>query len=90
MELFQKIEALTGQTMEQHSAQEEEVMLLAERVSEAGRIAHMQVRHPAGCHPMLSSRGFTAADRLLPFADEGGREGQGRKAHRQGQSGRRW
>ena len=47
VELFQKIEALTGQTIEQHSPAEQEVMLLAERVSEAGRIAHMQVSCPA-------------------------------------------
>ena len=43
MELFQKIEALTGQKMEQHPAPEQDVMLMVERVSEAGRIAHLQV-----------------------------------------------
>ena len=44
VELFQKIEALTGQKMEQHPAPEQDVMLMVERVSEAGRIAHLQVR----------------------------------------------
>ena len=43
MELFQKIESLTGQKMEQHPAPEQDVMLMVERVSEAGRIAHLQV-----------------------------------------------
>ena len=54
MELFQKIEALTGQTMEQYPAPEQDVMLLLERVNEAGRIALMQVRHSLPGLPMLT------------------------------------
>lgn len=50
MELFQKIEALTGQKMEQYPAPEQDVMLLLERVNDAGRIAHMQVRLCSLCY----------------------------------------
>lgn len=39
MELFQRIEQLVGQKMPQFKTEEEEVMQLQERVSEAQRIA---------------------------------------------------
>ena len=42
MELYQKIEALIGLTMEPYPAEQEAVLLLLERVSEAQRIATMQ------------------------------------------------
>ena len=45
VELFQRIEALTGQRMEQFSPPEDAVMLLLERTNEAQRIATMQVIH---------------------------------------------
>jgi hypothetical protein len=41
VELFQRIEQLIGQKMEQFPAEQEEVLLLVERVSEAQRIATM-------------------------------------------------
>lgn len=44
VEAFQKIEALTGQKMEQYTAQEDSAMLLLERTGEAQRIASMQMR----------------------------------------------
>eukprot|EP00854_Cymbomonas_tetramitiformis_P006960 gene6960-8302_t len=44
VELFQKIEHLIGTKMEQFPAEEDAVLLLLERVSEAQRIATMQVR----------------------------------------------
>ena len=43
MELFQKIEALTGHKMEEYPAEQEAVLLLLERVGEAQRISTMQV-----------------------------------------------
>jgi len=43
VEQFQKIEALTGQTMEKYDAEEEAALLLLERVSEAQKMATMQV-----------------------------------------------
>lgn len=45
MEQFQKIEALTGQKMEKYEeyAEEEAALLLLERVSEAQKMATMQV-----------------------------------------------
>ena len=46
VELFQRIEALTGQRMEQYAPPEDAVMLLLERTGEAQRIASMQVGHP--------------------------------------------
>ena len=44
VELFQKIEALTGHKMEEYPAEQEAVLLLLERVGEAQRISTMQVR----------------------------------------------
>ncbi|KAK9812303.1 hypothetical protein WJX73_000732 [Symbiochloris irregularis] len=44
VELFQRIEALTGQRMEQFSAPEDAVMLLLERTNEAQRIATIQMK----------------------------------------------
>ncbi len=43
MEQFQKIEALTGQKMESYDAEEDAALLLLERVSEAQKMATMQV-----------------------------------------------
>ena len=43
VELFQKIEALTGQKMEEYPSDQEAVLLLLERVGEAQRISTMQV-----------------------------------------------
>lgn len=43
IELFQKIEALTGQKMEEYPSEQEAVLLLLERVGEAQRISTMQV-----------------------------------------------
>ena len=42
MELFQKIEALTGRKMEAYPAEQEAALVLLERVGEAQRIATMQ------------------------------------------------
>lgn len=44
VELFQKIEALTGHKMEEYPAEQEAVLLLLERVGEAQRISTMQMR----------------------------------------------
>ena len=51
MELYQKIEALIGLRMEAYPAEQEAVLLLLERVSDAQRIATMQVggRVGRGC-----------------------------------------
>ncbi len=46
VELFQKIEALTGHKMEEYPAEQEAVLLLLERVGEAQRISTMQVPAP--------------------------------------------
>ena len=43
VELFQKIEALTGHKMEEYPSEQEAVLLLLERVGEAQRISTMQV-----------------------------------------------
>ena len=43
VELFQKIEALTGLKMEEYPTDQEAVLLLLERVGEAQRISTMQV-----------------------------------------------
>lgn len=43
VELFQKIEALTGRKMEAYPAEQEAVLLLQERVADSQRIATMQV-----------------------------------------------
>lgn len=44
VELFQKIEALTGHKMEEYPSEQEAVLLLLERVGEAQRISTMQMR----------------------------------------------
>ncbi|GLI59076.1 hypothetical protein VaNZ11_000909 [Volvox africanus] len=44
VELFQKIEHLTGIKMEQFAAEREEVLMLLERVSDAQRLATMQMK----------------------------------------------
>ncbi|KAK9908791.1 hypothetical protein WJX75_002977 [Coccomyxa subellipsoidea] len=44
VEQFQKIEALTGQKMEKYDAEEEAALLLLERVSEAQKMATMQMK----------------------------------------------
>jgi ATP-dependent RNA helicase DDX47/RRP3 len=44
VEMFQKIEALVGKKMEQYPAEQEAALLLLERVSEAQRIATMQMK----------------------------------------------
>lgn len=44
IEMFQKIEHLTGQKMEQFQAERDEVLLLQERVNEALRLATMQMK----------------------------------------------
>lgn len=54
VEQFQRIEALTGQRMEQYSPPEDAVLLLLERTGEAQRIATMQVgRMHASCPNMI-------------------------------------
>ena len=45
MELFQKIEALTGQKMEKFEADQDAALVLLDGVNEAQRIATMQVSH---------------------------------------------
>lgn len=44
VELFQKIEQLTGKKMEEYQTEEEAVLLLLERVSEAQRMATMAIK----------------------------------------------
>ena len=44
VEQFQKIEALIGQRMEKFEHEEEAALLLYERVTEAQKLATMQVR----------------------------------------------
>lgn len=44
VELFQKIEVLTGQKMEKYPADEDSALVLLDRVSEAQVLATMQVR----------------------------------------------
>lgn len=44
VELFQKIEQLTGQKMEEYPSEEEAVLLLLERVNEAQRLATMAMK----------------------------------------------
>lgn len=53
MELFQKIEALTGHKMEEYPAEQEAVLLLLERVGEAQRISTMQVSCVCHCLTQL-------------------------------------
>lgn len=48
VELLQRIEALTGVTMEQFPADQDAVLLLADRVNEAQRLATMQMREKDG------------------------------------------
>ena len=52
VELYQRIEALTGQRMEQYAPEEDAVMLLLERTGEAQRIASMQVG--CACRPAFA------------------------------------
>ena len=49
VELFQKIEALTGQKMESYHAEEDVVMLMLDRINEAQRMATLQVRGHCAC-----------------------------------------
>lgn len=56
MELFQKIEALTGQKMEKFEAEQDAALVLLDGVNEAQRIATMQVQE-------------TGNSRLTSFAD---------------------
>ncbi len=53
MEQFQKIEALTGQKMEKYDAEEEAALLLLERVTEAQKMATMQVTSCRSPGPVL-------------------------------------
>ena len=57
VELFQKIEALTGHKMEEYPAEQEAVLLLLERVGEAQRISTMQVSRP--CSKLLRALQLT-------------------------------
>ncbi|EIE25544.1 DEAD-domain-containing protein [Coccomyxa subellipsoidea C-169] len=53
VEQFQKIEALTGQKMEKYDAEEEAALLLLERVTEAQKMATMQVTSCRSPGPVL-------------------------------------
>ena len=53
VELFQKIEALTGQKMEEFASEQEAVLLLLERIGEAQRISTMQVGMLNDCRPSV-------------------------------------
>ena len=62
VELFQKIEALTGHKMEEYPSEQEAVLLLLERVGEAQRISTMQV-----CHSLMQSVAACAyAAKIMP------------------------
>lgn len=62
VELFQKIEALTGHKMEEYPSEQEAVLLLLERVGEAQRISTMQV-----CLPhMQSVPAYAHAASIMP------------------------
>ncbi len=52
MEQFQKIEALIAQRMEKFEHEEEAALLLYERVTEAQKLATMQVRLRMHCEPL--------------------------------------
>uniref|UniRef100_A0A2P2KSI3 Helicase C-terminal domain-containing protein n=1 Tax=Rhizophora mucronata TaxID=61149 RepID=A0A2P2KSI3_RHIMU len=48
LEWYLQIEKLIGKKLPEFPAQEEEVLLLLERVSEAKRIAHMKIKETGG------------------------------------------
>ena len=77
VEMFQKIEHLTGVKMEQFAAERDEVLLLLEQVSNAQRIATMQMRETdEGGKKGKRRKGHAGGD------DEGGRMGAGGKKHK--------
>lgn len=98
VEQFQKIEALTGQKMEKYDAEEEAALLLLERVSEAQKMATMQVGQQSMCTAPCSLSISQCIVCRLEFtkdcewptgkpelvADEGGRQGKEWEAERQG------
>jgi hypothetical protein len=87
VELFQKIEALTGRKMEAYPAEQEAVLLLLERVGEAQRIATMQVGYTlrlfiAKCGGQLASSLARLVRCLLTRLLWGGVGALGGAAHR--------
>lgn len=72
VEQFQKIEHLTEQKMESFKAEREEVLILMERVSEAQRLATMQIKE---------SDGGKGGGKRHKGSGEGGR-GEAKKARR--------
>ncbi len=71
VELFQKIEALTGHKMEEYPAEQEAVLLLLERVGEAQRISTMQVPAPpigSSYWPLPLAPPISSSYKPLPLA----------------------
>eukprot|EP00798_Chlamydomonas_sp_ICE-L_P032523 gene32523-17236_t len=82
VEMYQKIEHLTGVKMELFKAERDEVLILLERVSEAQRLATMQMKESDGGKGGGMKRGRGDG------ADEGGREKGGGGAAGRGGGGR--
>ena len=74
VEQFQKIEALIGQRMEKFEHEEEAALLLYERVTEAQKLATMQMKEAdKGRSGKRKGRGDTAADDADPLQEAGGK-----------------
>ncbi|CAL5219178.1 g962 [Coccomyxa viridis] len=74
VEQFQKIEALIAQRMEKFEHEEEAALLLYERVTEAQKLATMQMKEAdKGRSGKRKGRGDTAADDADPLQEAGGR-----------------
>ena len=71
VELYQRIEKLIGQKLEEFGTEQELVLLLLERVSEAQRMATMQVC-PAQAMHGHSNTGILGTKGVLPPGGGGG------------------
>jgi ATP-dependent RNA helicase DDX47/RRP3 len=83
VEMFQKIEHLTGVKMEQFTAEKDEVLLLLEQVNSAARIAAMQMREADdGKKGGKRRKGGTAGDGDEARLNLGGGSSGGGKRHK--------
>ncbi|XP_074269526.1 DEAD-box ATP-dependent RNA helicase 10-like [Silene latifolia] len=68
IEWFKQIENLIGEKLPKHPAEEEEVLVLLERVTEAKRIAHMKIKESGGSK--RKGRGDEEGDEIQKYLDK--------------------
>ncbi|XP_074306910.1 DEAD-box ATP-dependent RNA helicase 10-like [Silene latifolia] len=68
IEWFIQIENLIGEKLPKHPAEEEEVLVLLERVTEAKRIAQMKIKGSGG--PKRKGRGYEEGEEIQKYLDK--------------------